>query len=307
MKKRTWITSSVACAVAIATTSTVTPITLAQSPAATATQPAATPSVGLDGYCAVCVVMMKKWEKGNPAITSTYDNTVYYFPSAAIKAKFDAKPEAFVPAFGGDCIVCYEKMKKRVPGKVEFASLHNDRLYLFPSEAEKKMFEAEANRFNDTDLAAGGDCIVCYAKMGKQVPGSTDHTVIHNGMRYLFPSNAEADMFRQSPADWVAKAANRSKTGMKQNASGDNAVMLVGRSGCAGCEHGVKPLGTPDELGLAINTKDGQVIVVEEAHKLYPEAYKARFDGGNMEVRGKVVKTQGKVSWVQPTSLKAVK
>ena len=59
-----------------------------------------------------------------------------------------------------------------------------------------------------------------------------------------------------------------------------------------------------DELGLAIVGKDKQVTVVEDANKLYPEIYKARFQGKQVMAMGKVVKQQGKVTWIQPTSLK---
>ena len=67
-------------------------------------------------------------------------HVTYYFPNAAVKQTFDAAPARYVPALNGDCIVCYEKAGKRVPGSIRFASLHRGRLLLFPSEAEKRAF-----------------------------------------------------------------------------------------------------------------------------------------------------------------------
>jgi YHS domain-containing protein len=145
--------------------------------------------------------------------------------------------------------------------------------------------------------------------MGKHVPGSAQHTVIHDGLRYQFPSAKEADMFRQSPAQFVGAVATMGKTGMKQtkpSSAAAKAVRLVGRTGCAACEFGIKPLGSPDELGLAIETNDGKVIVVEEAHKLYPKQYKDRFEGNEIAVEGHVVKTQGNVTWLKPTTLTSI-
>lgn len=169
--------------------------------------------LALGGYCPVCIVKMQKWEKGDPAISSLYDGKTYLFPSAAVKAKFDAAPASFVPALGGDCIVCYEKMGKRVAGSLKHTSLFKGRLYLFPSEKELNLFLANPAPFVDTDLAINGECVVCLAKMGKHIAGSTQYTVIHNGLRYLFPSAKEADMFRQSPAQFVQTTTSMGKTG----------------------------------------------------------------------------------------------
>ena len=79
-----------------------------------------------------------------------------------------------------------------------------------------------------------------------------------------------------------------------------------GRVGCAGCEYGVKLIGSPNEMGLAVTTSDGQVIVVEDAHLKWPKIYQARFDGNQVEVSGQVIRQQGKFKWLKPTELKAV-
>lgn len=262
-------------------------------------------SPGLDGYCPVCVVEMKAWEKGNPQIQSTFDGVAYYFPSDAIKAKFDANPAKYVPALNGDCIVCYQMAGKRVPGRVQHPALYNNRVYLFPSDKEKDTFKANPAAYAKTDLAADGECIVCLRKMNQHVPGSPDHTVIHDGLRYQFPSEREAAMFRQSPQQFVSKGPMAGTTGMKTNRMkpNDNGVRLVGRSGCAACEFGVKPLSSPNELGLAVAGIDGSVTVIEGAHKNYPQIYRDRFEGKQLAVEGRVIRTRGNISWLEPSSL----
>lgn len=270
---------------------------------------AAPARIGLSGYCPVCIIAKRKWEKGNPQIASTFDGVTYYFPSQPVKAMFDATPEKYVPALNGDCIVCYEKMAKRVPGNVRFAASHKGRLYLFPSEKEKAMYVANPQAFENTDLAVNGECIVCLKKMGKHVAGSPEHTVIHNGMRYLFPSASEADMFRKNPAQFLVSMQNMPKLKMKHTsmpAMANETVRVAGRSGCAACEFGVTPLTATDELGLAIVADDGQVTVVENAHQEYPGIYKDRFQGRKLVVEGTVLKSSGKISWVQPSSLKLI-
>ena len=77
------------------------------------------PRVGLEGYCPVCILDANKWAKGSPEHQATYDGVTYYFPEEAIKGeKFLASPAKYVPALGGDCIVCYAKLGECVPGMI---------------------------------------------------------------------------------------------------------------------------------------------------------------------------------------------
>lgn len=164
---------------------------------------AAAPALGMGGYCPVCVVMMNKWVKGSPDHATVFDGKKYMFPDAGAMEKFVASPEKFVPALNGDCTLCYAKMGKRVAGSIEFASMHNGRVFLFPSKKEKEMFDASPTEFANVDLAANGNCVVCSVKMNKQVPGKPEFTAIHNGLRYQFPGEEQRQMFIQSPGEFV--------------------------------------------------------------------------------------------------------
>lgn len=81
-------------------------------------------------------------------------------------------------------------------------------------------------------------------------------------------------------------------------------VNIEGKSGCAACDHGVVPMSAPDQLGLAVKAKNGTIYVVENAHKLYPKVYEARFEGLPLTVTGHVIKRDGKIAWIRPTRLK---
>jgi hypothetical protein len=85
---------------------------------------------------------------------------------------------------------------------------------------------------------------------------------------------------------------------------GQSTVGLEGY--CPVCVHGVVPIGSPDQLGLAVNAPEGNVYVIEDAHKLYPNVYEHRFEGLPLEVRGKVLKRDGKITWIQPAQLKVL-
>lgn len=161
--------------------------------------------LGYEGYCPVCIVSVQKWVKGVPEHQVKYDGLTYYFPDAEIMQKFNENPAAYVPVLGGDCTVCLAKAGKRVAGNIRFASLHENRVYLFPSSDEKEVFDASPADYENVDLAADGNCIVCLVKMNKQVPGTAEFTAVHNGFRYLFPSDAERQVFLQAPTDYVSR------------------------------------------------------------------------------------------------------
>jgi YHS domain-containing protein len=260
--------------------------------------------LGLEGYCPVCIVGMKKWVKGSPDHQTVYDGATYQFPDADTKTKFDANPVAYVPALGGDCTVCYAKMGKRAPGNIRIASLYNKRVFLFPEQKQKEMFDAAPAEYANVDLAADGNCIVCLVKMNKEVPGKAEFTAVHNGMRYLFPSDSERQMFIAAPTDFVpASAAKMEGESKTMQASTQTQVSITGKTGCAACSYGVKPIGAPNELGLAVVDQAGKIYVIEESHTRWPELYKARFDGKQVRVSGEIIRSEGNVAWVKPTEL----
>ncbi len=261
-------------------------------------------SVALEGYCPVCVIKIKKWVRGNPHYAATYDGKTYYFPGEDQKQMFLADPAKYVPALGGDCTVCYANMGQRVPGNIRHASLYNNRLFLFRTADQKREFVAHQKRYADVDLALGGKCAVCQVEMNKDVPGKPEIAAFYQGFRYLFPSEQQRKMFLANPAKYAVKPTATRHTSIKTPAG--RMLTVKGTSGCAGCDHGVVPIGSPNELGLAVNANDGKVYVVENAHQLYPDVYEKRFEGLLLEVAGKVLKQDGKITWIQPSKLRVV-
>ena len=253
--------------------------------------------LGLEGYCPVCIIDAKKWVKGTADHQVTYDGVTYYFPGDGPKQMFVKSPEKYVPALNGDCIACFAMAKKRVPGNIRYASTHRGRLYLFPSNKEKQVFMKTPRKFENTDLAHEGNCSVCRVMANKDVPGKLQYTAMHDGFRYLFPSDKERQMFLKSPAKFADKALTMT---MKQTAM---RTSFTGKTSCAACEHGVHPIGSPDQLGLAVTSTDGTIFVVEDAHSRWPSLYKARFDGKSVSVEGTVIKRDGKIAWVKAEDL----
>jgi YHS domain-containing protein len=219
---------------------------------------------------------------------------------------FLADPAKYVPVLRGDCVVCYARSGKRMPGNINHAAFHQDRLYLFAGEKQKQMFAADPEAFADADLALQGNCPVCLIEMNRQVPGKPELPAFHDGLRYLFRSAKQREMFLANPEKYRGSAAGR--IGPEPQLAGRARPMSVlGTSGCAACDHGVQPLGAKDTLGLAINATDGTVYVVENAHMLYPKIYENRFDGLKLHLTGTVLKRDEKFVWIMPADLKVVR
>ena len=268
------------------------------------------PRIGLEGYCPVCVVEARKWEKGSPDHKATYDNVTYYFPNDTIKQKFLANPAKYVPALGGDCVVCYAKLGKRPAGSIHHAARHDNRIFLFPSDNERDVFLKNPVEFENVDLALNGDCAVCLVAANKRVPGKAKFTEVYHGFRYRFPSEKEQAAFRKDPARFASAASKAEGKSGQTNGPAEKkslTVTVTGKTACAGCEHGVTPIQNPEELGLAVDLPDGKVVVVEKAHKLYSDVYKNRFTGQQVRVSGRVLKHKGQITWIEPTALTVVK
>jgi YHS domain-containing protein len=254
--------------------------------------------VGLGGYCSVCAVMAKKWVAGKPEFVSLYDGVRYFFPSAGEKKAFDADPAKYVPALEGDCVVCLQDAGKRVAGVPKFSALHEGRIYLFPDDGAQKKFLDDPKKYANGDVANGGNCVVCAKIAKKKVPGKAEFTSVYKGQRYLFPSAKERAVFDADPAAFVG---TETKLGAAPAAT-PKQISVTGRTACAGCAYGVRPVSDADSLGIAVIV--GEIVyVVEGGEKRYPELFNARFDGLTVELKGTVKQTQGKFVWVEPTAL----
>ncbi len=259
--------------------------------------------LALEGFCSVCITEANKWVPGKPEFSTVFDGQQYNFPGDAQRQMFLADPAKYVPALGGDCTVCFLNAGKRTPGNIRFAVRHNERLFLFPSDEIRQAFKADPVRFENADLAAAGQCIVCQVEAGKAMPGKAEFTAIHDGMRYLFPGAEQRQMFLANPAKYVPAAGTNESAALPVSSK---ELVISGTSTCAACEYGVHPLKASDTLGLAITGDDGNVYIVEDAHELYPQVYEDRFDKLKLKVHGKVLKTDGKFVWVQSRNLETL-
>lgn len=177
--------------------------------------------VGLQGYCPVCVIEMKKWVRGNSSIQAQYDGKTYYFPGEEQRKMFLKDPAKYVPALGGDCAVCLTDMKKKVPGSIQFTALHQNRLFMFPNADIKQKFMEAPGKYAQADLALGGNCPVCRVEMKQNVAGKSEFATNFGGQRYLFPSDKQRGMFLANPGKYaVGKPAAAAGSGPRAPGSG---------------------------------------------------------------------------------------
>ena len=203
-------------------------------------------------------------------------------------------------------------------------------MYLFQSQAEQHRFAENPEKYARLDLAYGGRCAVCR-RNGGNVPGKPQFAARYHGIRYWFPSARQQEQFLAHPDKYRVQEAGTTtvvpagascpcgsenckacqiKGGAPPNGvtvQGTQEIAVRGTTTCASCEYGVPPLGAKETLGLAVETNDGKVYIVEDADRLYPELYKARFQKLPVELKGQVLQTNGKFAWVKPTSVKIVR
>lgn len=169
--------------------------------------------LALEGYCPVSIVKMNQWVKGNQQHQAQYDGRLYRFADDNAVRIFRADAADYVPVLGGDCVVAMAKTAKRVPGNIRHAAYNNGRLYLFANQGAKQQFLSDPKMYTAVDLPLGGRCPVCLTNMKQDVPGKSEFTAHHQGMRYLFPSDALRREFLINPNEYVTTATNSATAG----------------------------------------------------------------------------------------------
>lgn len=160
--------------------------------------------LALEGYCSVCLMRGQRWVKGTSEHSVVFDGRQYLFPSENEKSAFLSAPSQYTPVLNGDSIVAYADSGKRVPGSIRQGMLHDGRLYLFQSEAEKQRFTRNPNQYARADLAYRGQCAVCRSN-GGNVAGKPEFTARYQGIRYWFPTDGQREQFLTQPANYAVE------------------------------------------------------------------------------------------------------
>jgi YHS domain-containing protein len=152
-------------------------------------------NVALLGFCPVSLVSDRRLIEGQIEYTVTHEGRLYRFANMLTFNLFRRDPERYVPVNDGDCPVTQVDRGTRQPGNPKFGVLYEGRLYLCASDAERKRFFAQPDRYASVDVAEQGNCPHCLAQDGIRVPGDPRYDLSREGRRYWFPDPSHREAF----------------------------------------------------------------------------------------------------------------
>lgn len=218
----------------------ITPVNADHHPTGEGHQSAESRStLALDGYSPVSYIENNRAEKGNPAITTIYQDKLYSFTNAAQRDQFLANPDRYLPAFGGYCAYGMAKDAEfpadptnfKIVGDRTFIFLRNeqtDTLQLWEGENENRLTRAANMNWerrsgegplahyaiDSNRLGLQGYCPVAYFAVNKPVKGSPDYPVNYRGVTYYIVSAEAAEEFRKNPSKYEPAYGGWCATGM---------------------------------------------------------------------------------------------
>lgn len=101
----------------------------------------------LRGYSPVALHDRREWVKGLPEFTVEYRGQYYRLASAEEKRQFEEDPRRYTPRLLGCDAVVFNKEDRAVMGQLDFAAFYGDELYLFQSDANRRLFKSSPDRF----------------------------------------------------------------------------------------------------------------------------------------------------------------
>ena len=154
------------------------------------------------GYCVVALLdshlnkQAAEVVKGNKQWEVNFDGKWYRFSSKEAKSKFVKNPVKYMPAMGGDCVVCYVlSPPMRKPG-INY-QFHGNRIFLFPDgqnveeqNAARRVVQKFLNNKAKYDIA---DIIVHKAPATVVVKQKDINrwTALKNGFRHTFSNEKQ--------------------------------------------------------------------------------------------------------------------
>lgn len=92
----------------------------------------------LGGYDPVAYMLRDKAVAGRADIVTNWRGATYHFASDANRALFEANPRAYLPGFGGLCVVALAEGRSEPGDPREFVTI-GQRLYLVASPARRQV------------------------------------------------------------------------------------------------------------------------------------------------------------------------
>jgi YHS domain-containing protein len=110
--------------------------------------------LGLDGFCPVTLHQRRSLRPGNPEFAAVHQGIRYYFANAELRNLFRADPTRYAPAVQGCDPITLTREQRAIQGSIRFGAWYNGRLYLFQSEANRRLFSASPAGWTKIQSAA---------------------------------------------------------------------------------------------------------------------------------------------------------
>ncbi len=191
--------------------------------------------VALSGYDPVAFFTDAKPVNGSPFISAEHQGATYFFASEEHKQLFVAKPEGYVPQFGGYCAFG-ASLDKLLPVDISTWLVRDGKLYLNLNPQIRKQFDADitailakananwpglvkqqsaaakpasgkpaelVNVSGASKVALGGYDPVAFFTDAQPVSGSPFLSAEHQGATYFFASEEHKRLFVARPESYV--------------------------------------------------------------------------------------------------------
>lgn len=104
--------------------------------------PACADDWAMGGFDAVSFAQSSQPLPGRSDIATMWKGELWHFASEENRARFEADPRSYAPAFGGLCPVALSQ-GRRLPGDPRHFVIIGDKLYLLRSDRAERRFKAE--------------------------------------------------------------------------------------------------------------------------------------------------------------------
>ena len=111
------------------------------------------PPLALDGHCPVHLVQTSKWVRGDVRWGAIHRGRTYLFTTQQCQQAFLTNPDFYSPVLSGNDPVAAVDEGRLVPGRREYGvtflkpEIFEGQIYLFSSEATRKIFEENHDRY----------------------------------------------------------------------------------------------------------------------------------------------------------------
>ncbi|QEH32877.1 Thiol:disulfide interchange protein DsbD [Aquisphaera giovannonii] len=151
--------------------------------------------LALSGYCPVSLVSDKKLITGQTEYAVVHEGRLYRFANLLTFNLFRRDPGRYIPVNGGNCPVSELDRHATQPGSPRHGVLFQGRLFLCSSEADRRAFLAQPEKYAAIDVAERGYCPHCLSQQGLLVRGDPRVELNREGKRYWFPDASHREAF----------------------------------------------------------------------------------------------------------------